>query len=424
MSTPSDRPIKLALLDGHGIIHRAYYALKDNPLVARRTGENTSGVFGFTNTLLSVIDDLKPTHIAVAMDLPGPTFRHIRDATYKASRFENLKAQVQKTLAAVPELDERVRADIAAAVAAAESRDQIRTAFFETAENEGVEQETIVELDRAFEPVQAAWDIGQTITRCLEMMEAFNIPVFSAQGFEADDILGTLSLAASEQGIDTHIVTLDTDLIQLIRPNVTIYMLRPYQRDHVIYDDAAARERYGFAPIRMIDYKALRGDTSDNIPGVPGIGDGTATKLLTAYDSIEGIYENIDAVKPDKVRNNLKEYEPQVRMSKEMATIELNVPDITLDLEAATLGRYDRQRVLDLLRDLEFRTLVPRLPAVDQDYAAQTTLTLAAEGDETSPSPKSERGPGGEVAGSVAATYSLVNTQPQLEALTARIRET
>src|SRR5918992_6345412 len=102
--TSDTRKPLLAILDGHGIIHRAYYALKDQPLVAKRTGENTSGVFGFTNTLLAVIDELKPTHLVVAMDLPGPTFRHIRDATYKATRFENLKAQVAKQLATVPDL--------------------------------------------------------------------------------------------------------------------------------------------------------------------------------------------------------------------------------------------------------------------------------------------------------------------------------
>src|SRR5688572_33104042 len=125
----------LAILDGHGIIHRAYYALKDAPLVARRTGENTSGVFGFTNTLLAVIDDLKPTHLIVAMDLPGPTFRHVRDATYKATRFENVKTQVISTLATVPGIDEKLRTGIAELVAGAESRDQIKQGVYDTADD-------------------------------------------------------------------------------------------------------------------------------------------------------------------------------------------------------------------------------------------------------------------------------------------------
>src|SRR5688572_23589234 len=299
----SQRKPLLAILDGHGIIHRAYYALKDQPLVARRTGENTSGVFGFTNTLLSVIDELKPTHLVVAMDLPGPTFRHIRDATYKASRFEGLKTQVLNSLTAVPDLSDNVRRDIAEAVASAERRDEIKSNLFDTAEKAGVVPDTRLELERALGPFEATWDIGRQIERCLEMMEAFNIPVFSAPGYEADDVMGALSVQAAAQGIDTYLVTLDSDLIQLIRPGVTMYMLRPYQRDKVIYDEAGAQERYGFPPQSMADFKALRGDTSDNIPGIPGVGDGTATKLLAQYQTIDGIYEHLAEVKPDKVRN-------------------------------------------------------------------------------------------------------------------------
>ncbi|HLF72357.1 MAG TPA: DNA polymerase I [Dehalococcoidia bacterium] len=401
----AERKPLLAILDGHGIIHRAYYALKDNPLVARRTGENTSAVFGFTNTLLSVIDDLKPTHIAVAMDLPGPTFRHVRDATYKASRFENLKTQVAASLAAVPQLDESVRRDIAEAVASAENRDQIKTQVLTLASSAGVGGDATNDLERALGPVEAAWDIGRGIDRCLEMMEAFNIPVFSAPGFEADDVIGALSVQAAEQGIESYIVTLDSDMIQLIRDHVTVYMLRPYQRDKVIYDEAAARERYGFDPRRMSDFKALRGDSSDNIPGIPGVGDGTATKLLVSYGSIDGIFEHLEEVKPDKLRESLRTYKDQVYKALEMATIEVNVPDIALDMEAARLGQYDRQRVLDLLRDLEFRTLVPRLPPVDQGYAAP-----AVEGGTPAAAP-AER------------SYKLVSTEADLDALIGRIRE-
>ena len=390
----------LAILDGHGIIHRAYYALKDAPLVARRTGENTSGVFGFTNTLLAVIDDLKPTHLVVAMDLPGPTFRHARDATYKASRFEGLKAQVVRSLSDVPEVDDAARADIAAAVAAAESRDQIRSGLLETASKAGVPDAARPGLEQALEPVQTAWDIGQQIDRCLEMMEAFNIPVFSAAGFEADDVMGTLSVQAAAAGVDTHLVTLDSDLVQLIQPGVAVYMLRPYQRDKVIYDEDAAFARYGFEPCRMTDFKGLRGDSSDNIPGVAGIGDTTATKLIVQFGSVEAIFEQIDDVKPDKLRESLRAHEAQVRHAKDMATIRVDVPDVILDLEEARVGRYDRQRVLDLLRDLEFRTLVPRLPPVEEEYGGTAAATTAAETD-----------------------YKLVTAAADLDALVARLRE-
>ena len=243
MTSSTDQKPLLAILDGHGIIHRAYYALKDAPLVAKRTGENTSGVFGFTNTLLAVIDELKPTHLVVAMDLPGPTFRHVRDASYKATRFEGLRNQVVSSLAAVPELDPEVRRQIAETVAAAESRSAIKESVLSLADEAGLAGEAMSGLERSLEPVENAWEIGRQIDRCLEMMEAFNIPVYSAPGYEADDVMGTLSVQAAAIDVDTYLVTLDSDLIQLIQPNVTVYMLRPYQRDKVIYDEAAARER-------------------------------------------------------------------------------------------------------------------------------------------------------------------------------------
>jgi DNA polymerase I len=396
---PPDRKPLLAILDGHGIIHRAYYALKDAPLVAKRTGENTSAVFGFTNTLLAVIDDLKPTHLVVAVDLPGPTFRHLRDATYKATRFENVKSAVTNALATVPDIDEKVLSGIAEAVAAAESRDQIKEGVYGTAEAAGIDADTRLEIERALAPVESSWDLGRQIGRCLEMMEAFNIPVFSAEGYEADDVIGALAVQAAAQNIDTHIVTLDSDLVQLIQPDVTLYMMRPYQRDHVIYTRETARERYGFEPERMADYKALRGDSSDNIPGVPGIGDGTATKLLTQFNGIDEIYAHIDEVKPDKLRENLRAHEDQVRQALDTATIRTDVPDIILDMEEAVVGRYDRQRVLDLLRDLEFRTLVPRLPSVEEGFAQ------SHNGAASTPTEKD---------------YRLVTTETDLDALVAR----
>ncbi len=367
MNLPPNRAQKLAIFDGHGIIHRAYYALKDNPLAVRRTGEQTSAVFGFTNTLLAVIDDLKPTHVAVAMDLPGPTFRHLQDATYKATRFEGMKAQVVRSLEIVEGLSDQARLDIAEAVLSASSRDEVKSGLLRAAEGAGAPVEAKAGLEKALEPVQAAWDIGHQIGRVLEMMDAFNIPVYSAAGYEADDVIGTLAEQAEAAGIETYLVTLDTDFVQLIRPGVSLYMMRPYQRDMVTYDVAKAKERYQFDPPLMRDFKALRGDHSDNIPGIPGVGDGTATKLLVQFGDIDAIYAHVAEVKPDKVRGLLLQFEDQVRHAKDMATIRTEVPDIMLDLDASLLGRYDRNRVLELLRELEFRSLVPRLPPVIED---------------------------------------------------------
>ena len=198
--SPSERKPLLAIIDGHGIIHRAYHALKDNPLTVRRTGEHVSAVFGFTNTLLSVIDDLKPTHLVVTMDLPGPTFRHVRDATYKATRFEGMKAQVVRSLGQVEGLADAAKSAIAEAVLAAESRDDIKAGLIRAAEQAAVSEDVRRGLERSLEPVQYAWDIVKQTERCLEMMEAFNIPVYSAPGYEADDVMGALSVQAVAAG--------------------------------------------------------------------------------------------------------------------------------------------------------------------------------------------------------------------------------
>jgi DNA polymerase-1 len=255
---------------------------------------------------------------------------------------------------------------------------------------------------RVLEPVQAAWEISAQTVRCLEIMDALQIPVYAAPGYEADDVMGALSVQAAEAGIDTFLVTLDSDIVQLIRPNVRVYMLRPYQRDKVIYDEASARERYGFDPRRMADFKALRGDVSDNIPGVPGIGDTTAKKLLGQFGSIDSIYEHIDEVTPEKTRRLLREYEGQVRHAVDLATIRTDLPGVALDLDSARVGRYDRQRVLELFRDLEFRSLVPRLPPV-----------------EASPAPAAAAGEAPTAAGE---RYHLVASAEEMESMVAALR--
>jgi len=307
------------LFDGHGIIHRGFHAFKQ-PLVVRRTGEVTTATFAFANTLLMVLEELKPTHIAVALDAPGPTFRHEADATYKATR------------AAMPD------------------------------------------------------DLRQQLDRVRELIDAFDIPVYQLPGFEADDVLGTLACRAAEQGIDTYVVTLDTDLIQLVRPHLRVYMFRPYQRDTVTYDEERVRERYGFDPPLMVDFKGLKGDASDNIPGVPGIGEKTAQKLIEQFGPIERIYERLDEVTPEKLRETLRQYEAEARHSKQMATIVCDAP-VDLDLERLRVRPFDRERVLKLFHELEFRSLAARLPeslaeaepqphvetpAPERDYAAVT----------------------------------------------------
>ncbi len=297
---------KLVILDGHGIIHRAYHAFKE-PLTVRKTGEVVTAVYGFASTLLTVLDELDPSHIAVALDPPGPTFRHEKDETYKAQREE------------APE------------------------------------------------------DLVAQFDRVRELIEAFNIPIYMVEGFEADDVLGTLAKQAEEADAETYLVTLDSDIVQLIRDGVKVFMMRPYQRDKVIYDTESARERYKILPHQMPDLKGLKGDVSDNIPGVRGIGDKTAVKLLEQFGSIENLYEHLEEVTPPKLRENLREHEDDARHSKEMATIETDVP-ITLDLDACRAKDYDRDKVLDLFKELEFRSLaghLPGAPAVESVVEAE-----------------------------------------------------
>ncbi len=360
MSTP-DAPQRLVILDGHGIIFRAYFAVRE-PLVVRKTGEVVTAVYGFTNTLLRVIDELKPTHIAVAMDTPEPTFRHEADPQYKAHR---------------PPPPE---------------------------------------------------DLPPQIDRCRDVIRAFNIPIFEQPGFEADDVLATLADQAVAEGVDTWLATLDSDLIQLVRPGVSVFMYRPYQRDTVRYDsDEKVRERYGIDPIQMIDFKGLQGDTSDNIPGVPGIGEKTAISLLNRFRTIEDMTDErfaeviaeiqAEQAAAEKAANEdqakllkkearaivraqkaLRENPDAATHSKLMATIRHDVP-VTFDLAASAVRDFNHDDVVSIFQELEFRTLIDRLPA---------SMAVAAK-------PRTD-------VPEVATNYEIVRTAQALESWMARAK--
>ncbi|RJQ12303.1 MAG: DNA polymerase I [Dehalococcoidia bacterium] len=289
------RPL-LVLLDSHGIIFRSYFALRD-VLTVRHTGEPIAAVFGYANTLLSVLTELHPTYVIAAWDASEQTFRKEKDERYKAHR------------EAVPD------------------------------------------------------DLIPQFGRVRSMLDAFRIPVVEKAGYEADDVLGTLAAQAHERGLDVVIVTLDTDIVQLVQPGVRVWMYRPYQRDYVMYDTEAVLGRWGFEPERMVDYKALTGDTSDNIPGVKGIGEKGAKALIAQYGTIDEMLAHIEEIEPKRTRTALEQGAADAIHSREMATIVRDVPDVTLDLDAALLRDYDRGRVEELFRELEFRSLIPRLPA-------------------------------------------------------------
>ena len=199
------------------------------------------------------------------------------------------------------------------------------------------------------------------IDRVHELVAAFRIPIFEIDGFEADDILGTLCRQASGQSVETIIVTGDNDMLQLVLPGVRTLVPRRSFSDTILYDEEAVKQKYGIGPNQITDFKALVGDASDNIPGIPGIGEKTASKLLQQYGSLEGIYTHIDEITPDRLQTSLRQYQSQAFQSRDLVTIVKDVP-LAFDLKACDVSNYDRDQVVQLFQHLEFTKLLPRLP--------------------------------------------------------------
>ena len=305
---PTQKPL-LIVFDGHALMHRAFHALP--ALAVTKTGEPTGALYGFSTMLLKVLAEYKPTHWAIALDAPAPTFRHEQFKAYKAHR--------------KPAPDE----------------------------------------------------LKIQLARVRDLIKAFNAPSFEIPGYEADDIIGTISRKASEQGVDTVIVTGDTDTLQLVSPHVRVLTPKPGRpfSDTIIYDEAAVQQRYELSPKQLSDFKGLKGDPSDNIPGVRGIGEKTATKLIQAFGSIEGIYQHIAEVTPPKAQETLRQNEKEARQSKELVTIDTDVP-IDFNLDACRVTTYERARVSELFRELEFFTLLPKLPeAMSKEEKPAPALT-------------------------------------------------
>jgi len=326
---PKDKPL-LLLFDGNALVHRAFHALP--PLTVSRTGEMVNAVHGFASTLLKLVNELKPSHWAIAFDRPTPTFRH--------EKFEDYKAQRPKA----PE------------------------------------------------------ELVSQIKRVHQLADAFCLPSFEIDGYEADDVLGTLSRQASQQGIDTIIITGDNDILQTVSPRVKVLAPRRAFGDTIIYDETEVEQKYGITPGQLTDLKALTGDPSDNIPGVPGIGNKTAARLLQQFGSLEGIYAHIEEVTPDKLQASLRDHKAQAFQNKELVTIVTEVP-ITLNLDACQVSAYDRSQVVELFHELEFAKLLSRLP----EEMEQRTSTI--------------------VPGQVTAkrNYQIVNSEQALDKLIAQL---
>jgi len=322
----------LVLFDGNALVHRAFHALP--PLTVSKTGEMVSAVYGFALMLLKVVNELKPSHYAIAFDTKAPTFRH--------QMFDQYKAQRPKT------------------------------------------------------PDELVSQLG----RLRQLVEAFHIPIFELDGYEADDVLGALSHQASQKGIDTIIVTGDADAMQLVSPRVKVLYPRPRGSfsDTMLYDEAAVSQKYGVEPEQIADFKGLVGDVSDNIPGVPSVGPVTAAKLLKQFGSVDQIYAHIDEVTPPKLRDTLRQNEAIARQSKELATIVIQTP-VTLSLDDCRVSQYERRQVTELFRELEFFSLLPKLPEVE-GVAPGTTAQVKAEPQRA---------------------YHIINTTPALDELVSSL---
>ena len=204
-------------------------------------------------------------------------------------------------------------------------------------------------------------ELVSQIQRVHQLAEAFNLPVFEMDGYEADDIIGTLSKQAAAKDIDTLIVTGDNDMLQVVKPGIKVMTPSRGFADIVVYDEPAVQEKYSLSPVQLISYKALVGDASDNIPGVKGIGDKTAVKLLQQFTDLDGIYSHVDEVQPDKLRSLLQAAKEQALQNRELATIVTDVP-IPFNMDSCTVSAYDRNKVVELFRELGFSSMLSRLP--------------------------------------------------------------
>lgn len=283
---------KLFLLDAYALIYRAYYAFIKNPRINSK-GLNTSAILGFVNTLEEVLNKEQPSHIGIAFDPAGPTFRHEAYEQYKAQREETPEG--------------------------------IRTA----------------------------------VPYIKDIIRAYRIPILEVPGYEADDVIGTLARQADARGVDTFMMTPDKDYGQLVTEHVKMYRPKYGDKEFEVLGVEEVKEKYGLSsPAQVIDMLGLMGDSADNIPGCPGVGEKTATKLIQQFGSIENLLAGTDQLKgalKTKIENNRE----QIEFSKFLATIKTDVP-IELDMEQLKKEDADEEKLRSLFEELEFRTLLDR----------------------------------------------------------------
>lgn len=208
-------------------------------------------------------------------------------------------------------------------------------------------------------------ELCQQFSKVKEIVEAFDIPILEKEGFEADDVIGTVTKKTGKD-IEDVVVTGDLDTLQLVDENTKVFTLKRGINDTIMYDEKAVQERYGLEPDQLIDFKGLRGDPSDNIPGVPGVGEKTAISLLKNFNTIENLYKKLEKGEakdiPEALRKKLLENKDQAIFSKRLATIRYDVP-IKFNLEDCRVESYSHQKVVKLFQEFDFNSLIARLPS-------------------------------------------------------------
>jgi DNA polymerase I len=346
----------LYLVDGYALIYRAFFAMIARPLTTRR-GENTSAAWGVTNFLLRLLERRRPDYLAWVHDL-GESFRHRTYPEYKATR-EKLNAELQQ-------------------------------------------------------------DFDRSVERIEQILDAFRVSVMGVEGFEADDVIGTLATAASARGLQAVIVSGDKDFYQLIAPGIAL--LNPGRggpaavEEHWV-DQANAAERLGVPPERVVDYLALVGDTSDNVPGVKGVGEKTALELLKTFGDLDAILAGAERIAGKRAREAVQQHAELARLSRDLVTIRRDVP-LPLELEALRVRPPDVARLTELFTELEFRSLIPKLEGLEEVGAGtpDTSATAAQRAPAIAGSP---------AAGTMAAASAeptIVDDPGQLAAVVAQCR--
>jgi DNA polymerase-1 len=294
---------RLIIIDSNSLIHRAYHAL---PPLTTKKGELVNAIYGFLLVFFKAIREFQPDFIAATFDFPAPTFRHKKFKEYKAKR------------------------------------------------------------------PPAPEELYRQIPKVKEILKGFNVPILEKEGFEADDLIGTIARLAPKQQIvpeiETIILSGDLDVLQLVNSHTKAYTLKKGVKDTVLYDKKLVEEKFqGLKPNQLLDWKALRGDPSDNIPGVSGVGEKTATELIKEFGNLENLYQNLEqgSEKAKKLKPKLKEtllqQKEQAFFSQSLVKIETNVP-IDFNLEKCLWRKYDKEKVTQILKNFEFYSLLARLP--------------------------------------------------------------